>query len=103
MIRAIPLPFFGLNFLYALCVLCAKERVDLISYCPLLMPEDQLKTLRPDISSIDSFPMIYQRVNEAYTFRATHYSDEYVRNFNDDANLKKIVYYEYCMNEIQNL
>jgi len=97
MIRAI------LSILFGFTCLHAKERVDLVSYCPLLMPEDQLLALRPDISSVDSFPMIYQRINEEYDFRATHFSDEYVRDFYDGPNLKKIVYYEYCMNKIQKL
>lgn len=94
---------FLVSISFGLTILHAKERVDLVSYCVLLMPEELLLDLRPDISSIDSFPMIYQRVNEAYDFRATHYSDEYVRNFYDEPNLKKIVYYEYCMNEMQKL
>jgi len=88
---------------FGFIVLHAKERVDLVSYCVLLLPEDQLLALRPDIFSIDSFPMIYQRVNEAYDFRVTHYSDEYVRIFYDEPSLKKIVYYEYCMSEIQKI
>lgn len=84
-------------FLLFFTILYAKERVDLVSYCVLLMPEKQLLSLRPDIASIDFFPMLYQRINEAYDFRATHYSDEYVRGFFDDPALKKIIYYEYWM------
>lgn len=87
-------------FLFFLC-LClaaiAKERVDLVCYCVLLMPKDQLLALRPDITSIDTFPMLYRRISEFYDFQATHYSDEYIREFVDDPNLKKIIYFEYWM------
>lgn len=97
MIRAIMLILFDLS------ILCAREQIDLVSYCPLLLPEDQMLALRPNIASVDAFPMLYQRVSETYNFRSTSYSDEYVRNFYDNPNLKKIVYYEYCMNQIQPL
>lgn len=97
MIKKTLLILLGLNALYA------KQEVDLVSYCALLMPEDQLLALRKDISSIDSFPMIYQRVAEAYDFKPTHYSDEYILNFHDHPNLKKIIYFEYWMKDLHKL
>lgn len=78
--------------------LYAKERVDLISYCPLLLPVEQLCHYRPDLGSIDSFPMKYEKISEVYQFAAFHYSDEYINHFTNDPTLRKIIYYDYCKN-----
>lgn len=90
-------------FVICLSALYATEKVDLICYCPLLMPQDQLHYLRPDLIPVDSFPMIYKRVREQYDFRAFHNSYEYVSRFHDKPNLKKIIYFEYWTEDLQKL
>jgi hypothetical protein len=79
--------------------LYAKEQIDLISYCPLLLPEEQVLQYLPHLGSIDSFPLKYERIRETYQFSAFHYSDAYIRDFTNDPNLRKIIYYDYCKYE----
>lgn len=86
-----------LSFLLLFTSLHAKERVDLISYCVLLLPIDQLAHFLPDFIPIDSFPMKYERISQQYEFSVTHYSDEYINGFIDGPDLKKIIYYDYCL------
>lgn len=73
------------------------EKIDIVSYSPLLLPKEQLEVLCPSYAPLDTFPMLYKLVREKFDVKITLDLYKYVKKFKkDSSHLKKIIFFDYC-------